>query len=101
MDQTTAASETHDSRPPVVVAAPPSGVAAGLIRPTARQRAIITPLPWQPTDPAMITYPLNHPYERLPTCLDLSLIAAVMGLITPFDRHEEMLDGSDSSVSNS
>lgn len=64
MDQTTAASDTHDSRPPVVVAAPPSDVAAGLIRPTARQRAIITPLPWETTDPNITTYPLSHPYVR-------------------------------------
>ena len=64
MDRTTAAPKTHDSRPPVVVSAPQSGAAAGLIRPTARQRAIITPLPWETTDPNITTYPLNHPYVR-------------------------------------
>ena len=64
MDQTTAASGTHDSRPPVVVSAPHPGAAASLVRATARQRAIITPLPWQSTDPDIVTYPTNHPYVR-------------------------------------
>jgi len=64
MDQTTAASGTHDSRPPVVVSAPHPGAAASLVRTTARQRAIITPLRWHSTDPNIVTYPANHPYVR-------------------------------------
>ena len=64
MDQISAAPGNHDSRPPVVGSAPQPGAAAKTIRATARQRAIITPLPWQPTDPDMTTYPLNHPYVR-------------------------------------
>jgi hypothetical protein len=64
MDQTTAAPGTHDTRPPVVVSAPHPGAAASLVRTTARQRAIITPIPWETTDPTITTYPTNHPYVR-------------------------------------
>ena len=66
MEQITAAPETHDSRPPVVVeSAPNSGAAASPLRATARQRAIIKPLPWVSTDPKLVTYPTDHPYVRL------------------------------------
>ncbi|MCP4307109.1 MAG: hypothetical protein GY926_08440 [bacterium] len=66
MDQITAAPETHDSRPPVVVeSAPNSGAAAKPLRTTATQRAIIRPLPWESTNPELTTYPTNHPYIRL------------------------------------
>jgi hypothetical protein len=66
MDQITAAPETHDSRPPVVVeSAPNSGAAAKPLRTTATQRAIIRPLPWKSTNPDLITYPTDHPYIRL------------------------------------
>jgi len=64
MDQVTAAPGNHDSRPPVVESAPQPGAAAKPIRATARQRAIITPLPWETTNPAIVTYPTNHPYVR-------------------------------------
>ena len=64
MDQIAAEPDTHDTRPPVVESAPHSGTAASLVRPTARQRAIITPLRWETTDPTVITYPTNHPYVR-------------------------------------
>jgi hypothetical protein len=64
MDQTTAAPGTHDSRPPVVVSAPHPGAAASLIRATARQRAIITPLPWETSNTSITTYPTDHPYVR-------------------------------------
>ena len=66
MDQITAAPETHDTCPPVVVeSAPNSGAAASPVRPTAKQRAIIKPLPWVSTDPKLITYATEHPYVRL------------------------------------
>ena len=66
MDQITAAPETHDSRPPVVVeSAPNSGAAAKPLRTTATQRAITRPLPWKSTNPDLITYPTDHPYIRL------------------------------------
>jgi len=66
MDQITAAPETHDTRPPVVVeSAPNSGAAASPLRPTARQRAIIRPLPWETPNPDLVTYPTDHPYVRL------------------------------------
>ncbi|MDX2466377.1 MAG: hypothetical protein QNL12_03615 [Acidimicrobiia bacterium] len=62
----TAAPETHDIRPPVVVvSAPNSGAAAGPVRVTATQRAIIRPLPWETTNAQFITYPTDHPYVRL------------------------------------
>ena len=64
MDQVTAAPGNHDSRPHVVGSAPPPGAAANPVRATARQRAIITPLPWQPTDPNIPTYPVTHSYVR-------------------------------------
>ena len=64
MEQITAAPGNHDSRPPVVESAPPPGAAAKPIRATARQRAIITPIPWETTNPAIATYPTNHPYVR-------------------------------------
>jgi len=64
MDQVTAAPGTHDSRPPVVESAPPPGAAAKPVRATARQRAIITPLPWETANPELVTYPATHPYVR-------------------------------------
>ena len=64
MDQVTAAPGNRDSRPPVVESALQPGAAAKPIRATARQRAIITPLPWKTTDPSVTTYPTNHPYVR-------------------------------------
>ncbi|MDJ0923482.1 MAG: hypothetical protein QNJ77_02880 [Acidimicrobiia bacterium] len=64
MDQVTAAPGNHDSRPHVVGSAPPPGAAASPTRATARQRAIITPLPWETTDPTITTYPITHPYVR-------------------------------------
>ncbi len=62
MDKVTAAPGNHDNRPPVVESAPPPGAAASPVRRTARQRAIITPLPWEST--GMVTYPPDHPYVR-------------------------------------
>ena len=64
MEQITAAPGNHDSRPPVVESAPLPGAAAKPVRATARQRAIITPLPWETTNSDIITYPLDHPYIR-------------------------------------
>jgi hypothetical protein len=64
MDQVTAAPGNHDSRPPVVESAPQPGAAAKPIRATARQRAIITPLPWEFTNDDIVTYPTDHPYVR-------------------------------------
>ena len=64
MDQVTAAPGNHDSRPPVVETAPLPGAAASPVRATARQRAVITPLPWETSKEDIITYPLDHPYVR-------------------------------------
>jgi hypothetical protein len=64
MDQITAAPGTHDNRPPVVDSAPHPGAAASPVRRTARQRSIITPLPWETTNPAITTYGPDHPYVR-------------------------------------
>ena len=64
MEKITAAPGNHDSRPPVVEPAPLPGAAAKPIRATARQRAIITPIPWETTNPAVATYPSNHRYVR-------------------------------------
>jgi hypothetical protein len=64
MDQVTAALGDHDHRPPVVESAPPPGAAANLLRRTARQRAIITPLPWETSGAGLTTYPPDHPYVR-------------------------------------
>ena len=64
MKQVTAAPGNHDSRPPVVESAPHPGAAAKPIRATARQRAIITPLPWETTKEDIVTYATHHPYVR-------------------------------------
>lgn len=64
MDQVTAAPGNHDNRPPVVESAPHPGAAAKPVRATARQRAIITPLPWDTTNPDTTTYAPSHPYIR-------------------------------------
>jgi hypothetical protein len=64
MDQITAAPGTHNNRPPVVEPAPQPGAAATPVRRTARQRAIITPLPWETTTLNLPTYPADHPYVR-------------------------------------
>jgi hypothetical protein len=64
MDQVTAAPGNHDNRPPVVGSAPHSGAAAKPIRATAKQRAIITPIQWETTNPDITTYPPKHPYIR-------------------------------------
>ena len=64
MDQVTAAPGNHDSRPPVVESAPPPGAAAKHARVTARQRAIITPIPWETSNPDIVTYATDHPYVR-------------------------------------
>jgi hypothetical protein len=64
MSKITAAPGNHDSRPPVVESAPLPGAAAKPIRATARQRAIITPLPWENTNKDIVTYPPDHPYIR-------------------------------------
>ena len=65
MNQVTAAPGNHDSRPPVVESVPQPGAAAKPIRATARQRAVITPLPWETSSTTITTYPTDHPYVRL------------------------------------
>ena len=67
MDQTTTApGDTTTSQPSsVVVPAPPPGAVAGPIRATARQRAIIRPLPWDWGGEEDVSYATAHPYVRL------------------------------------
>ena len=65
MDKVTAAPENHDSQSSVVESAPRSGAAASHLRPTARQRAVIRPLPWNWPDDDSPTYSPTHPYVRL------------------------------------
>lgn len=65
MDQVTAAPEDHDNPSSVVEPAPPSGAAASLLRPTARQRAIIRPIPWDWAGDDDTYYSPTHPYVRL------------------------------------
>ncbi len=67
MDQVTAAPEntTTTTQPSSVVgSAPHSGAAASLPRVTARQRAIIKPIPWDWED-ELEAYSPTHPYVRL------------------------------------
>jgi hypothetical protein len=65
MDKVTAAPENTTTPQPssVVESAPHSGAAASPVRATARQRAIIRPIPWDWVDDG--GYPPTHPYVRL------------------------------------
>lgn len=93
MDQITAAPETHDIRTPVVVeSAPNSGAAASPLRPTAKQRAIIKPLPWDSTNPNLITYPTDHPYVRLywTATIGPGAVADMMRLATAAKRDRSL-----------
>ncbi len=65
MDQITAAPENHDSPSSVVGSAPRSGAAASSVRATARQRAIIKPIPWDWVEEQETAYTTTHPYVRL------------------------------------
>lgn len=68
MDQVTAAPEQPMTPKPssVVGSAPHSGAAASHLRPTARQRAIITPIPWDwATGDDADYFSPTHPYVRL------------------------------------
>ncbi len=66
MDQITAAPENHDKPSSVVGSAPRSGAAASPLRRTARQRAIIKPIPWDwATNDTTDHYSPTHPYVRL------------------------------------
>ena len=68
MDQITAAPEqtTTQKSSSVVGSAPHSGAAASHLRATARQRAIIKPIPWDWADElATGNYTPTHPYVRL------------------------------------
>ncbi len=68
MDQVTAAPEQTTTPIPssVVGSAPRSGAAASHLRPTARQRAIITPIPWDwAEEDEAERYTPTHPYVRL------------------------------------
>ncbi|MDJ0953963.1 MAG: hypothetical protein QNJ81_09800 [Acidimicrobiia bacterium] len=66
MDKVTAAPETTTTNQPssVVGSAPRSGAAASQVRATARQRAIIKPIPWD-WDGGCTGYTPTHPYVRL------------------------------------
>lgn len=66
MDQnTTAPGDTTTTPSSVVEPAPPPGAVAGPLRPTARQRAIIRPIPWDWDTTDEVSYPTTHPYVRL------------------------------------
>jgi len=66
MDQnTTVPGETTTMPSSVVEPAPPPGAVAGPIRPTARQRSIIRPIPWDWDAQEDISYSATHPYVRL------------------------------------
>lgn len=66
MDQnTTAPGETTTTPSSVVEPAPPSGAVAGPVRATAKQRAIIRPIPWDWDPPDEPSYSTTHPYVRL------------------------------------
>lgn len=65
MDQVTAAPEDHDNPSSVVEPAPPSGAAASHLRPTARQRTVIKPIPWDWADNDDTSFSPTHPYVRL------------------------------------
>ena len=65
MHKATAAPESHDSPSSVVESAPRSGAAAGVQRRTARQRAVIRPLPWESATVSTPSYSPTHPYVRL------------------------------------
>ncbi len=67
MEQVTAApGNTTTTQPSSVVgSAPHSGAAANPLRATARQRAIIKPIPWDWTDDEPDAISPTHPYVRL------------------------------------
>jgi len=66
MDQnTTAPGDTTTTPSSVVEPAPPSGAVAGPVRATAKQRAIIRPIPWDWDTPDGTAYSITHPYVRL------------------------------------
>ena len=88
MEKVTAAPENHDSHSSVVGSAPRSGAAATSLRRTARQRAVIRPLPWDWPNDDSPTYSPTHPYVRLywTATIGPGAVADLLRLVTAATR---------------
>ncbi|MDJ0663253.1 MAG: hypothetical protein QNJ75_01755 [Acidimicrobiia bacterium] len=88
MNKVTAAPGNHDSPSSVVESAPRSGAAASSLRRTARQRAVIRPLPWDWADDEVPGYSATHPYVRLywTATIGSGAVADLLRLVTAATR---------------